>query len=157
MGKIKLLNQYLLIRYCELTILNSCLFENPVQKTDDIQAVARRFYRKLFRHPNPKRWHTKQRFSSTKRAKGYFHTACMYFVRVSFKNVTKYFNRISVQNLLIHWPQTFDHIMIKDQSSMKISEFVEIKVEDLKTDGGITFSDHNSVTARLKRQTFLDE
>ena len=45
--------------------------------------------------------------------------------------------------------------MIIDQSSMKISKFVEIKVEDLKTDGRITFSDHNSVTARLKRQNFL--
>ena len=28
--------------------------------------------------------------------------------------------------------------MIIDQSSMKISKFVEIKVEDLRTDGGIS-------------------
>ena len=47
-------------------------------------------------------------------------------------------------------PQTLDYIMIKDQSGMKLSEFVEIKVEDLKTDGGISFSDHNSVTATIK-------
>ena len=84
MGKVKLLNQYLLIRYCELTILNSCLFENPVQKTDDIQAVTWRFYRKLFHHSNPKRWHMKQRLSSTKRAKGYCYTVYMYFARVTF-------------------------------------------------------------------------
>ena len=47
-------------------------------------------------------------------------------------------------------PQTLDYIMIRDQSGMKISEFVEIKVEDLKTDDGVSFSDHNSVTATIK-------
>ena len=47
-------------------------------------------------------------------------------------------------------PQTLDYIMIKDQSAMTISQFVEIKIEDLKTDGGISFSDHNSVTATIK-------
>ena len=47
-------------------------------------------------------------------------------------------------------PQTLDYIMIKDQSAMTISQFVEIKIEDLKTDSGISFSDHNSVTATIK-------
>ena len=47
-------------------------------------------------------------------------------------------------------PQTLDYIMIQDQSGMKMSEFVEIKVEDLKTEDGISFSDHNSVTATIK-------
>ena len=47
-------------------------------------------------------------------------------------------------------PQTLDYIMIRDQVGTKISEFVEIKVEDLKTVDGISFSDHNSVTATIK-------
>ena len=47
-------------------------------------------------------------------------------------------------------PQTLDYIMIKDQSGKKTSKFVMFKFEDLKTDGGISFSDHNSVTATIK-------
>ena len=47
-------------------------------------------------------------------------------------------------------PQTLDYIMIKDQRGKKTSKFVMFKFEDLKTESGISFSDHNSVTATIK-------
>ena len=40
------------LTFCKLTILNSCLFENPVQKTDEVQEFTRRFYMKLFYYAN---------------------------------------------------------------------------------------------------------